>query len=103
MSQLTPRPIDPQVSIGHVHLKVADLDRPWDVRGAIAGRDEELGALDLEALDQMAALSSGTVPDFEQVRRLYESDARWRVPAVIQSFTPGGLVEVDLEGLQRSG
>lgn len=27
MSQLTPRPIDPQVSIGHVHLKVADLDR----------------------------------------------------------------------------
>lgn len=27
MSQLTPRPIDPGVSIGHVHLKVADLDR----------------------------------------------------------------------------
>lgn len=27
MSQLTPRPIDPQVCIGHVHLKVADLDR----------------------------------------------------------------------------
>lgn len=27
MSQLTPRPIDPQVGIGHVHLKVADLDR----------------------------------------------------------------------------
>jgi catechol 2,3-dioxygenase len=25
--QLTPRPIDPQVRIGHVHLKVADLDR----------------------------------------------------------------------------
>lgn len=24
---LTPRPIDPGVSIGHVHLKVADLDR----------------------------------------------------------------------------
>lgn len=27
MSQLPPRPIDPKVSIGHVHLKVADLDR----------------------------------------------------------------------------
>ena len=27
MSQLTPRPIAPQVCIGHVHLKVADLDR----------------------------------------------------------------------------
>jgi catechol 2,3-dioxygenase len=25
--QLTPRPIDPGVRIGHVHLKVADLDR----------------------------------------------------------------------------
>ena len=24
---LTPRPIDPGVRIGHVHLKVADLDR----------------------------------------------------------------------------
>ncbi len=24
---MTPRPIDPKVSIGHVHLKVADLDR----------------------------------------------------------------------------
>ena len=23
----TPRPIDPQVRIGHVHLKVADLER----------------------------------------------------------------------------
>lgn len=27
MSQLTPRPIDAKVGIGHVHLKVADLDR----------------------------------------------------------------------------
>ena len=24
---LTPRPIDPQVRVGHVHLKVADLER----------------------------------------------------------------------------
>lgn len=26
-AQLTPQPIDPRVTIGHVHLKVADLDR----------------------------------------------------------------------------
>ena len=26
-SDETPRPIDPQVRIGHVHLKVADLER----------------------------------------------------------------------------
>ena len=27
MSEITPRPIDPGVDIGHVHLKVSDLDR----------------------------------------------------------------------------
>ena len=27
MGTNTPRPIDPQVRIGHVHLKVADLER----------------------------------------------------------------------------
>ena len=26
---LTPEPIDPGVRIGHVHLKVADLEQSW--------------------------------------------------------------------------
>lgn len=33
----TPRPIDPQVSIGHVHLKVADLERALDFYCGVLG------------------------------------------------------------------
>jgi hypothetical protein len=39
-SDETPRPIDPQVRIGHIHLKVADLDRLGIVTPAeLPGRD----------------------------------------------------------------
>lgn len=92
---------------GNLVRDVAALNKvellAWDVWGAIGSRDEDLSAADLEALDQMAGLSSGAVSDFEPVRRLYQNDARWRVPPVIQSFTPGGLVEVDLGGLELAG
>lgn len=33
----TPRPIDPGVGIGHVHLKVSDLSRALDFYGAVLG------------------------------------------------------------------
>src|ERR671931_684462 len=33
----TSRPIDPRVSIGHVHLKVADLDRALDFYCGVLG------------------------------------------------------------------
>lgn len=32
-----PRPIDPQVRIGHVHLKVADLERSLDFYCGVLG------------------------------------------------------------------
>ncbi|MFT0891160.1 VOC family protein [Pseudochelatococcus sp. G4_1912] len=35
--QLTPRPIDPGVRIGHVHLKVADLDRSLAFYNGVLG------------------------------------------------------------------
>jgi hypothetical protein len=44
----------------------------------------------------MAALTGGNVPHFERVRNLYETDARWRVPPVIHSYTEAGRTDVDL-------
>jgi catechol 2,3-dioxygenase len=37
MSNATPRPIDPQVRIGHVHLKVADLERALNFYCGVLG------------------------------------------------------------------
>lgn len=75
---------------------------PWDVWGAIAGTDADLNAADLEALDQMAALSSGPAPAFDEIRQRYQRERQWQVPPTIRSFTPGGLVEVDLGGLEQA-
>lgn len=36
-SERTPRPIDPGVDIGHVHLKVADIDRALDFYCGVLG------------------------------------------------------------------
>jgi len=36
-SELTPRPIDPGVDIGHVHLKVADLERSLEFYCGVLG------------------------------------------------------------------
>jgi len=69
---------------------------PWDGWGIIEARDDELTADDLALLDRMAALSSGDVPEFEQVRALYEREERLRVPATIRSYTAQGVQEVDV-------
>lgn len=37
MSETAPRPIDPQVRVGHVHLKVADLQRALDFYCGVLG------------------------------------------------------------------
>jgi catechol 2,3-dioxygenase len=53
-SELTPRPIDPGTRIGHVHLKVADLDRALDFYCGVLGFElmQRLGA-------QAAFISAG--------------------------------------------
>ena len=53
---------------------------PWDAWGLIEDEDEEITYTDLTALDEMANLTAGDVPNLDQVLRLYESDNRWRVP-----------------------
>lgn len=69
---------------------------PWDSWGLIEGGDETLSVEDFTFLDRLAELTSGDVPDYEQVRRIYESDARLRVPATIYSYTEAGKQTVAL-------
>lgn len=67
---------------------------PWDCWGLILKYqmdDNQLEAADLALLDRLAELTSGNVPDFEQVRQHYESDPRLRVEAEIQSYVDGRL------------
>ncbi|MFO7584773.1 MAG: transglutaminase-like domain-containing protein, partial [Anaerolineales bacterium] len=67
---------------------------PWDCWGLILKYqmdDNQLEAADLALLDRLADLTSGNVPDFEQVRQHYESDPRLRVEAEIQSYVDGRL------------
>jgi hypothetical protein len=85
---------------GNLGRDVAALNKmellPWDGWGIIDGIDEEPASGDLAALDEMAALTGGNVPHFERVRNLYETDARWRVPPVIHTYTEAGRIDVDL-------
>ncbi len=67
---------------------------PWDCWGLILKYemdDNQIEAADLALLDQLAELTGGDVPDFEQVRSLYEADPRLRVTETIQSYVDGNM------------
>jgi hypothetical protein len=85
---------------GNLGRDVASLNKvellPWDGWGIIDGIDEDPASGDLAALDEMAALTGGDVPEFERVRAIYETDARWRVPPLIHSYTAEGPIDVDI-------
>ena len=80
---------------------VASLNKmellPWDGWGAINRRDEDLSADDLAFLDHVAELTCGDVPQFDQVRALYENDARLRVPPVITTYLDKGAQQIEIE------
>ena len=72
---------------------------PWDCWGLILKYemdDNQIEAADLALLDQLAELTGGDVPDFEQVRSLYESDPRLRVAETIQSYVDESLQSIRL-------
>jgi len=91
---------------GNLVRDIAALNKvellPWDGWGLIERRDEDLSAADLAAMDQIAELASGDVPEPDRVRRLYESDDRWRVPAIIHSYTAAGVQTIDLAAAQAA-
>ena len=80
---------------------VASLNKvellPWDSWGLMEKRDQDLTPQDLTFLDGLADLTAGDVPEFEQVRDLYENDPRLKVPQVIKSYTQAGIQTVDLD------
>ncbi len=73
---------------------------PWDGWGLADARDEDLTAADLALLDEVAELTAGDVPDFDQVRALYQNNAGLRVPDVIRSYTAQGVASVPLPELR---
>lgn len=69
---------------------------PWDCWGLIFSDYASLPPDDLSLLDRLADLTQADVPDFESVRRLYESDPRLQVGESIQSYVNGTFERIEL-------
>jgi hypothetical protein len=84
---------------GNLVRDVASLNRmellPWDCWGVILA-DSLSNPDDLTALDEMAALTAGDVPNFEIVRARYESDERFHMNGTLLSYIDGSLVPVQV-------
>lgn len=65
---------------------------PWDCWGMIERADDSISEQDFEILDLLAEMTWADVPDFDVLRRLYESDARLRVPGEVHSHTRDGVL-----------
>ncbi len=63
---------------GNLVRDVASLNKmellPWDSWGIIEAREADLSAEDLALLDRVAELTYGDMPEFDEVRLLYERD-----------------------------
>jgi hypothetical protein len=84
---------------GNLVRDVASLNKmellPWDCWGVILTETLD-NPEDLAALDEVASLCAVDVPDFETLRRLYETDRRLRVSGSILSYVDGKMVEVNV-------
>jgi|WetSurMetagenome_2_1015567.scaffolds.fasta_scaffold333008_1 hypothetical protein len=69
---------------------------PWDCWGLILNDTASLPSDDLSLLDQLADLTQADVPDFDEVRQIYESDPRLSVGDSILSFVNGSMIPVEL-------
>ena len=72
---------------GNVVRDAAALNKvemlPWDVWGAMPRPDEPLSDEQLAFFDRLAALTRAPDASFAELRALYESDDRLRVPATV--------------------
>ena len=79
---------------------VASLNKiellPWDCWGVILANSLD-NPDDLTALDEMAALTAGDVPNFDNVRACYESDERFCMNGTLLSYIDGSLTQVQLQ------
>ena len=69
---------------------------PWDCWGMILTEYETLPPDDLSMLDQLADLTAKDVPEFDTVRKIYESDPRLGVGDSIQSYVNGSMEHIAL-------
>jgi len=72
---------------GNILRDLAALNRmellPWDVWGMMPRNDAELVPEKMALLDKLAALTTAGDEAFPELRRLYESDERLRVPSTV--------------------
>lgn len=69
---------------------------PWDCWGLIEGEDQDITADEMASLDRAAALTLAGNEAFAEMRSVYRSDERLRVPPVIRSYPESGVQVVDL-------
>ena len=84
---------------GNLVRDVSSINRmellPWDCWGVILTEALD-NPDDLAALDEVASLSAGDVPDFEMLRSLYESDSRLHMNGSLLSYVDGKMVELNV-------
>ena len=84
---------------GNLVRDVASLNKvellPWDCWGVILHESLE-NPDDLAALDELATLTEGDVPDFEAVRLRYESDPRFHMNGTLLSYVNGEMMQVNV-------
>ena len=72
---------------GNIVRDLAALNKmellPWDAWGIMAGPEWNLTEETMAFLDKVAALTMGGDATFAEVRKLYETDERLRVPGVV--------------------
>lgn len=60
---------------------------PWDVWGGMPKQDDTLGADELTFFDHPADVTRDPDAGFDELRSLYETDERLRVPARVFNAT----------------
>jgi len=85
---------------GNFIRDVASLNKmellPWDCWGLILSDYASLPPDDLSLFDRLADLTQTDVPDFENVRQIYESDSRLSVGESIQSYVNGNFERIEI-------
>jgi len=69
---------------------------PWDCWGLILGEDEDLSEEDLALLDQAALLSLPENYSLTDIRLMYQTNEKLRVPPIISSLIGDKFEKVDL-------
>lgn len=86
---------------GDLVRDIASLNKmellPWDCWGIMDIDEKMHSADDVALLDRVAQLAPAGEVAFSELRVLYDSDARLRVPRLIRSYGRTGVKEVDLD------